>query len=75
MARPAFKRRWMQLIPESTERNTYVFVSGVTCYLLVYLWRPIDVSVWPVSNEYIRGGAWHYLPMRLDGHGVCHDQY
>ncbi|OZG70367.1 hypothetical protein BTA51_26360 [Hahella sp. CCB-MM4] len=54
MARPAFKRRWTQLIPESAERSTYILVSGVTFYLLVYLWRPIDISIWSLSNEYIR---------------------
>ncbi len=55
MARPRFKRWWVNVIPRSIERSTYVLVSGLTFYLLVILWQPLDVSIWSVQNEYARG--------------------
>ena len=38
MARPAFKRAWTRLIPESAERSTYTLFSSLALILLFWLW-------------------------------------
>jgi protein-S-isoprenylcysteine O-methyltransferase Ste14 len=50
MARPAFKQRWTKIVPEPIERATYVLLSCVALGLLMWLWRPIDVRVWHVTE-------------------------
>jgi methanethiol S-methyltransferase len=51
MARPAFKRAWTRVIPESAERSTYTLLSSVALILLFWLWRPLGGIVWHVENE------------------------
>ena len=50
MARPAFKRWWTQMIPESAERSTYVLVSNVSMIAMFYWWEPLGGSLWNLSN-------------------------
>lgn len=50
MARPAFKRRWTQLVPEPAERSTYVLFSSLALIALFALWRPIGGVVWDVTH-------------------------
>lgn len=54
MARPAFKRAWTKVIPESAERSTYTLLSSVALILLFWAWRPIGGVVWNVENETAR---------------------
>lgn len=54
MARPAFKRVWTRIIPESAERSTYTLLSSLALILLFWLWRPIGGVVWNVENETAR---------------------
>lgn len=54
MARPAFKRAWTKVIPESAERSTYTLLSSLTLILLFWAWRPIGGVVWNVENETAR---------------------
>ncbi|HET6782391.1 MAG TPA: isoprenylcysteine carboxylmethyltransferase family protein [Pseudoxanthomonas sp.] len=54
MARPAFKRAWTKVIPESAERSTYTLLSSVALILLFWAWRPIGGVVWSVENETAR---------------------
>ncbi len=54
MARPAFKRMWTRVIPESAERSTYTLLSSLALILLFWLWRPIGGVVWSVENEAAR---------------------
>ena len=54
MARPAFKRVWTRIIPESAERSTYTLLSSLALILLFWLWRPIGGVVWSVENEAAR---------------------
>ena len=49
MARPAFKRWWTRLIPEATERSTYVLASSVALIALFVYWRPLGGTVWSVQ--------------------------
>jgi protein-S-isoprenylcysteine O-methyltransferase Ste14 len=50
MARPAFKRRLTQWIPEAAERSTYVLASSLALILLFVLWRPLGGVVWNVAD-------------------------
>ena len=46
MARSFFKRHLTKFIPQSAERSTYVFFSGIALILVAYFWQPIDGYVW-----------------------------
>ena len=50
MARPAFKRWWTRLIPESAERSTYILFSSLALILLFYFWQPLGGIVWDVDS-------------------------
>ncbi|HYM85397.1 MAG TPA: isoprenylcysteine carboxylmethyltransferase family protein [Pseudoxanthomonas sp.] len=54
MARPAFKRVWTRIIPESAERSTYTLLSSLALILLFWLWSPLGGVVWNVQNEAAR---------------------
>ncbi len=55
MARPAFKGWWTRFVPTEIERSTYVLLTNVTLALLFWFWRPIEVSVWQVTNGFGAG--------------------
>jgi protein-S-isoprenylcysteine O-methyltransferase Ste14 len=46
MARPEFKKRWIQLVPEPLERSIYVLASSLSLLLLFWQWRPITGYIW-----------------------------
>ena len=50
MARPAFKKRWAEVVPRELERSTYVLFSSLALILLFWQWRPLGGSVWSVEN-------------------------
>ena len=50
MARPAFKKWWMQFIPEPAERSTYVLASSVALIALFAYWQPLGGTVWSVHQ-------------------------
>lgn len=50
MARPGFKAVWRRLLPQTTERSTYVLVSSLLLMLLFWQWRPIPATVWHVEG-------------------------
>ena len=54
MARPAFKRRWTQIVPQAAERSTYTLFSSLALILLFVLWQPIGGIVWDVENTAAR---------------------
>ena len=53
MARPAFKRWWIRIVPVCVERSTYVLLSSLALILLFWLWRPIPAMVWQIANPQI----------------------
>ena len=50
MARPAFKRVWIKVIPKSAERSTYILMTCVALVLIFVFWQPLPAVVWDVSN-------------------------
>jgi protein-S-isoprenylcysteine O-methyltransferase Ste14 len=58
MARPAFKRVWTRIVPEPIERSTYVLISCIVTFLLMWQWRGIDQVVWNVEQPVPRVVLW-----------------
>jgi methanethiol S-methyltransferase len=54
MARPAFKRWWVRIVPAVAERSTYVLLSSLALILLFWQWRPIGTLIWNVDSETAR---------------------
>ncbi|MEP3783312.1 MAG: methanethiol S-methyltransferase [Ascidiaceihabitans sp.] len=50
MARPAFKRIWMKVIPKAAERSTYILMTCVALILIFEFWQPLARPVWDVRN-------------------------
>jgi protein-S-isoprenylcysteine O-methyltransferase Ste14 len=50
MARPAFKRWWKAIVPDSVERSTYVIFSSLALVLLFWQWQPMPPPIWSVTD-------------------------
>jgi protein-S-isoprenylcysteine O-methyltransferase Ste14 len=58
MARPWFKRIWTRLVPQPIERSTYVLISCVLLFFLMWQWRSLDAIIWDVQQRLGRGLLW-----------------
>lgn len=58
MARPAFKRWWMRLVPAQIERSTYVLLSSFALLLLYWQWRTMPAVIWDVRQPAARWAIW-----------------
>ena len=56
MARKWFKDFFANYFPKPIERSTFVLISGLLLFLLVYQWQPIGGIIWEVET----GSALHY---------------
>ena len=50
MARPGFKAWWTRVVPQATERSVYVLMASAVLLVLMSFWRPIEGTVWSVTN-------------------------
>jgi len=50
MARPGFKRVWTKLVPEVSERSTYVLFASSALALLLWQWRPLPAPIWTIED-------------------------
>jgi methanethiol S-methyltransferase len=50
MPRSSFKRRWANLIPAPIERSSYVLVASICLVLIMWLWQPMDGTIWNVNS-------------------------
>ncbi|MFZ5556056.1 MAG: methanethiol S-methyltransferase [Pseudomonadota bacterium] len=55
MARPEFKKLWTRVIPEPTERSTYVLASSLALIALFWFWEPMGGTVWTITDPVGRG--------------------
>jgi protein-S-isoprenylcysteine O-methyltransferase Ste14 len=53
MARPAFKQWWVKIIPKALERSTFVFITDIIMWVLIWQWRPIEGVIWHVDNAVV----------------------
>lgn len=58
MARPAFKRAWTRIIPESAERSTYVLCSSIALVAVFWFWQPLGGVIWDFEATWARCTMW-----------------
>jgi len=58
MARPAFKRWFTRVIPQTAERSTYVLASSLALIAMFYAWQPLGGVMWNVTDGVARGAIW-----------------
>lgn len=49
-ARSAFKRWLTRWVPQPLERATYIYMSSAMTALLVWLWQPVPITLWQVTD-------------------------
>lgn len=50
MARTGFKKWLKTLLPQATERSTYILMSGIATCTVMYCWQNISGMVWQVES-------------------------
>jgi protein-S-isoprenylcysteine O-methyltransferase Ste14 len=50
MARPAFKKWFVQIIDPAMERSTYILLSSLILLFMYWKWQPMTTIVWETEN-------------------------
>ena len=50
MARQGFKAWWTRVVPPPAERSVYVLMASAALLILMSFWRPIEGTIWSVTN-------------------------
>jgi len=58
MARQGFKRAWTRIVPEPAERSVYVLLASLMLIILFAFWRPIEGTLWSVTNPMFQTVLW-----------------
>ncbi len=78
MARPAFKRLLLRVIPAAAERSTYVLASSLALILLFWQWSPLGGVIWDIQDSTARGviyAAFAFGWLLVLGHDVSHQPF
>ena len=67
MARPWFKKRWQQIVPEPIERSSFLLATVLVLLILFWQWRPLEGHVWHVPWP---AGRWAIGMVSLSGWGL-----
>ena len=51
IARPAFKKWWVQIIGKPAERSTYILLTSLALLLLFWKWQPMPTTVRTIENN------------------------
>lgn len=52
MARKGFKNWLKKFIPEAAERSTFVLMSNIALFLVLYFWEPIGGVIWQANSQF-----------------------
>ena len=58
MARPRFKHTLIKIIPEATERSSYILMAGITSVALIAFWKTIPGQIWHIETTSIAYILW-----------------
>lgn len=58
MARPAFKRWWTRIVPQSAERSTYTLLSSLALIALFVWWEPLGGVLWSATSPTVQALAY-----------------
>lgn len=68
MARPGFKSMMRRVMPQATERATFLLFTGITLILALVFWQPLPGMIWQVEQTgpmiglyALYGLGWTYL--------------
>lgn len=67
MARPAFKKRLAEFLPESVERSTFVLAASLALIVLFWQWRPMPQVIWSAESTAAQAALWGLM---LAGFGI-----
>ena len=51
-ARTSFKRWWTRWVPAPVERSTYILMTAVLTFIVVYLWKPVPITLWSIDSGF-----------------------
>ncbi len=58
MARTGFKKLFTRFFGHASERSTYIWTTGVCCFVIVGFWQPIDGIVWQAQSILAQSFLW-----------------